>query len=89
MLSNQKTNAYLKEIGDLCGIKKNITFHMARHAFATAVTLTNGVPMESVNSMLGHKSLRTTQIYAKVVQKKVSNDMKILEEKISKRQTKH
>ena len=56
---------------------------MARHTFATAVTLTNGVPMESVSSMLGHKSLRTTQIYAKVVQKKLSNDMKILEEKMT------
>ena len=87
VLSNQKTNAYLKEIGDLCGIKKNITFHMARHTFATTVTLTNGVPMESVSSMLGHKSLRTTQIYAKVVQKKVSSDMKILEEKMAKKLT--
>jgi site-specific recombinase XerD len=57
---------------------------MARHTFATAVTLTNGVPMESVSSMLGHKSLRTTQIYAKVVQKKLSSDMKILEEKMTK-----
>ena len=60
---------------------------MARHTFATAVTLTNGVPMESVSSMLGHKSLRTTQIYAKVVQKKVSSDMKILEEKMAKKLT--
>ena len=70
VLSNQKVNAYLKEIGDLCGITKNMTFHMARHTFATTVTLSNGVSIESVSSMLGHKSIRTTQIYAKVVKEK-------------------
>ena len=55
VLSNQKMNSYLKEIADLCGIEKNITFHLARHTFATTVTLTNGVPIESVSKMLGHR----------------------------------
>lgn len=80
--SNQKVNLYLKELADICGIKKDLTFHMARHTFATTVTLTNGVPIESVSTMLGHKSIRTTQIYAKVVEKKVSEDMAALSEKL-------
>lgn len=74
-ISNQKLNSYLKEIADLCGIKKNLTFHMARHTFATTVTLTNGVPIESVSKMLGHTKLTTTQIYARVIERKVSDDM--------------
>ncbi|UII21198.1 site-specific integrase [Fulvivirga ligni] len=78
VISNQKMNAYLKEIATVCGISKNITFHIARHTFATTVTLSNGVSIESVSSMLGHKNMKTTQIYAKVVQEKVSNDMKKL-----------
>ena len=83
VITNQKLNAYLKEIADVCGINKKLTFHIARHTFATTVTLTNGVPIESVSSMLGHKNLRTTQIYAKVVEKKVSADMKALKEKLA------
>ncbi len=83
MISNQKLNAYLKEIADVCNIQKHLTFHIARHTFATTVTLTNGVPIESVSSMLGHKNLRTTQIYAKVVKKKISDDMRKLKEKLS------
>ena len=75
VLSNQKMNAYLKEIADVCGINKNLTFHLARHTFATTVTLTNGVPIESVSKMLGHKSLKTTQHYAKILDRKVSDDM--------------
>lgn len=82
MLSNQKVNAYLKEIADVCGIKKEITFHVARHTFATTVTLSNGVPIESVSKMLGHKKLQTTQLYAKVLDCKVSEDMKALNERI-------
>lgn len=82
VITNQRLNAYLKEIADVCGIHKKLTFHIARHTFATTVTLTNGVPMESVSSMLGHKNLRTTQVYAKVVEKKVSEDMKMLKEKM-------
>ena len=75
MISNQKLNSYLKEVGDLCGIKKNLTFHLARHTFATSVTLSNGVPIETVSKMLGHTTIRTTQIYAKVIEQKVSQDM--------------
>ncbi|MGG7035762.1 MAG: site-specific integrase [Flavobacterium sp.] len=83
ILSNQKMNAYLKEIADLCKINKELTFHIARHTFATTITLTNGVPIESVSKMLGHKNLKTTQHYAKIVDKKVSEDMKVLREKFT------
>lgn len=83
ILSNQKMNAYLKEIASVCEIEKELTFHIARHTFATTVTLTNGVPIESVSKMLGHKNLRTTQHYAKVLDRKVSEDMKILKDKFS------
>jgi len=81
VLSNQKMNSYLKEIAGVCGINKELTFHIARHTFATTITLTNGVPIESVSKMLGHKSLRTTQHYAKILDKKVSDDMQLLREK--------
>ena len=81
--SNQKLNSYLKEIADVCGIEKNLTFHIARHTFATTVTLTNGVPIETVSKLLGHTSIKTTQIYAKVVERKVSDDMRQLREKLS------
>ena len=76
-------NSYLKEIADVCGIKKKLTFHIARHTFATNVTLTNGVPIESVSKMLGHKSLRTTQHYAKILDKKISEDIMILKSKFA------
>ncbi|MFD0835939.1 site-specific integrase [Mariniflexile aquimaris] len=81
VLSNQKMNAYIKEIADLCGINKNLTFHLARHTFATTVTLSNGVPIESVSKMLGHTNLKTTQHYAKILDMKVSKDMDILRNK--------
>lgn len=81
--SNQKMNDYLKEIAAVCEIEKNITFHIARHSFATTVTLQNDVPIESVSKMLGHKSIKTTQHYAKVLDKKVSNDMALLKEKMN------
>ncbi len=77
-LSNQRLNSYLKEIADLCGITKNLTFHMARHTFATTVTLSNGVPIETVSKMLGHTTLATTQIYARVIERKISEDMENL-----------
>jgi site-specific recombinase XerD len=80
--SNQKYNAYLSEIATICNIKKHLTSHIARHTFATTVTLANGVPIETVSSMLGHTSIRTTQIYAKVVEKKVSEDMQLLRAKL-------
>jgi integrase len=84
VLSNQKMNAYLKEIADACGIDKTLTFHVARHTFATTVTLSNGVPIETVSKMLGHTNIRTTQHYAKVLDIKVSEDMKALREKLKK-----
>lgn len=91
-LSNQKVNAYLKEIAEFCDIEKNLTFHLARHTFATTITLTNGVPIETVSKMLGHTSIKTTQIYAKVIENKVSDDMSALrtrlDHKNSKRQAK-
>jgi integrase len=83
-LSNQKLNSYLKEIADACKIKKNLTFHMARHTFATTVTLTNGVPIETVSKILGHTKIATTQIYAKVIERKVSEDMNVLREVLNK-----
>lgn len=81
VLSNQKMNEYLKEIATLCDIDKDFTYHTARHTFATTVTLTNGVPIESVSKMLGHKDLKTTQHYAKILDTKVSSDMKLLRDK--------
>jgi site-specific recombinase XerD len=81
VMSNQKMNLYLKEIADACGINKNFTTHTARHTFATTVTLTNGVPIETVSKMLGHKNLKTTQHYAKILDLKVSEDMKALRSK--------
>lgn len=77
-ISNQKMNAYLKELAELAKIEKNVTFHMARHTFATTITLSNGVPIETISKMLGHHKLATTQIYARVVERKVSEDMKAL-----------
>jgi integrase len=85
ILTNQKMNAYLKEIADVCGISKNLTFHTARHTFATTVTLSNGVPIETVAKMLGHKNLRQTQHYAKVLDLKVGNDMQMLREVLKRK----
>lgn len=82
LISNQKLNSYLKEIAIICKIKKNVTFHLARHTFATTVALTNGVPIETVSKILGHRKLSTTQIYAKVIERKVSEDMNILQKKL-------
>ncbi|MBV8391146.1 MAG: site-specific integrase [Mucilaginibacter sp.] len=81
VLSNQKMNSYLKEIADTCGITKELTYHIARHTFATTVTLANGVSIESVSKMLGHKNIRTTQHYAKILDMKVSQDMAVLKQK--------
>jgi site-specific recombinase XerD len=75
VLTNQKMNAYLKEIADLCEIDKNLTSHIARHTFATTVTLNNDVPIETVSKMLGHSSIKMTKIYAKLLDKKVGRDM--------------
>ncbi|QEM05962.1 site-specific integrase [Mucilaginibacter rubeus] len=75
VLSNQKMNSYLKEIADACGINKELTYHIARHTFATTVTLANGVSIESVSKMLGHTNIKTTQHYAKILDMKVAQDM--------------
>ena len=81
VLSNQKMNAYLKEIAVVCGIEKNITFHMARHTFATTTTLSKGVPIETVSKMLGHTNIETTQIYARITNSKIGSDMQGLDKK--------
>lgn len=75
---NQVVNRYLKLIMTAAGIKKEVTFHMARHTFATTITLSQGIPIETVSKMLGHASLAITQIYAKIVDKKVMDDMAAL-----------
>lgn len=82
--SNQKMNEYLKEIGDLCEVNNKMTFHLARHTFATTVTLSNKVPIETVSRMLAHAKITTTQEYAQVLDDKVSNDMNALRLKYSK-----
>jgi site-specific recombinase XerD len=82
VLSNQKVNSYLKEIADLCDIHKNITFHLARHTFATTTTLSKGVPIETVSKMLGHTNIKTTQIYARITNEKISKDMQLLSAKL-------
>lgn len=74
ILSNQKMNAYLKEIADLCGIKKRLSYHMARHTYATLL-LSKGVPMETVSKLLGHTNIKTTQIYARITNKKIEQDV--------------
>lgn len=73
----------LKEIGAVCSIKRNLTFHLARHTFATTITPTNGVPIDTVSKMLGHTSLKTKQVYANVVDTKIREDMKVLASKLS------
>lgn len=88
VLSNQKTNKYLKEIIKASGIHKYVTFHTARHTFATTVTLSNGVPIETVSKLLGHTKLSTTQIYARVLQKKVGEDMNLLIDHYEQREQK-
>jgi site-specific recombinase XerD len=85
VLSNQKMNAYLKEIADLCGITKKLSYHIARHTFATTLTMMNGVPIESVSKMLGHKNITSTQHYARIVDKKVGEDMERLSTKLGTR----
>lgn len=84
IISNQKINDYLKEIAAMCGINKELTFHTARHTFATTVSLCQGLPLETLQKVLGHKSIRTTQIYAKIVHKKLNNDMGNLANEINK-----
>ena len=82
MVSNQEMNRSLKLIGEICDIKKRLTFHLARHTFATTVTLMNGVPIETISKLLGHTKLATTMIYAHVMQSKVGMDMRLLQAKL-------
>jgi site-specific recombinase XerD len=89
VITNQKMNAYLKEIADLCGITKNLSFHVARHTFATTVTLSKGVSIESVSKMLGHTNIKTTQIYARITDDKIKNDMAMLAGKLKEMETKY
>ncbi len=81
VITNEKVNFYLKEIAEAIELKKNLTFHMARHTFATTVTLSNGVPIETVSKLLGHSKIASTQVYARVVERKISEDMQLLKEK--------
>ena len=83
MLTNQRFNSYLKEIAEISNISKNLTHHLARHTFATTVCLLNGISMEATSSMLRHASMRTTQIYGKILPKRISNEMQILKAKMS------
>jgi site-specific recombinase XerD len=87
IINNQNTNAYLKEIGAICGIKKKLSFHLSRHTFAT-MTLSKGVSIESVSKMLGHTKIKTTQIYARITGEKIGNDMTCFAEKIKGMETK-
>ena len=82
VLSNQKMNAYLKEVADLCGITKNLTTHCARHTFATTVTLANNISMESVSKMLGHSSLNMTKQYARILDRTIADEMGLLSKKL-------
>ncbi len=82
ILSNQKMNSYLKEIATICGINKNLTFHLARHTFATTVTLAKGMPIETVSKMLGHTNIKTTQIYARITTEKIEKEMLSLADKL-------
>ena len=84
MKSNQKLNAYLRELADICSISKPMTMHIARHTFATTVLLSNGVSMEATSKMLGHSSLKTTQIYGKILETRVGAEMEMLSEKLAK-----
>ena len=83
VISNQKMNAYLKEIADVCEVSKRLTTHVARHTFATTITLGHGMPIESVQKMMGHSDRRSTEHYARVTNHKLTNDFKELRRRIS------
>lgn len=85
IISNQKFNEYIKEVATTCKITKPVTAHIGRHTFATTITLSNGVPMETVQKMLAHTNISTTMLYGKVVDTKVSDDMGKIEEKLKSR----
>lgn len=83
MYCNSTLNLYLKEIARICNINRPLVFHCLRHTYATEITLSHGVPLETVSKMLGHSRIETTQIYAKVTDDKISADTKVLNRKIS------
>ena len=82
VMSNQKVNAYLKELADLAKIQKHLTSHIARHTFAT-MSINNHVPLETISKMLGHADIKTTLIYAKMMDKTISEDMEIMRTKFN------
>ena len=84
-ITNEKANLYLKEIAAEVGIEKNLTFHMARHTFATTVALSNGMPIETVSKILGHSKITTTQIYARVMDHKIKSDMDAVQKRLNKK----
>lgn len=79
---NATANKQLRKVMSLCGIERHITYHQSRHTFATTVTLANGVPIETVSKMLGHTNINTTQIYARITDTKISEDMHRLADRI-------
>lgn len=87
VLCNQKMNAYLKELADICGIKKTLTTHVARHSFASQICLSQGVPIETVSKAMGHRNISTTQRYAKVTNEKVDRDVTALSHEITGKYT--
>lgn len=83
VMSNQKLNSYLKELADICSITKRLNFHVSRHSFSTSIMLDHGVAMETLSKVLGHSNLKTTQIYAKITNRKVSYEMNVLSKKLN------
>lgn len=81
ILSNQKMNAYLKEIADVCDIHTDLTFHRARRTFASTVALSNKVPIETVRTILGHESVKQTEAYAEVIDEKIAEDMQVVKKR--------
>lgn len=83
MISLSNICINLKEIAKLCGIERNLTYHMARHTYATQTCISQGVPIETLSKLMGHCSIQTTQIYAKITNQKVNEDMKKLFTKVN------
>ena len=83
MISLSNICINLKEIAKLCGIERNLTYHMARHTYATQTCISQGVPIETLSKLMGHSSIQTTQIYAKITNQKVNEDMKKLFTQVS------
>ena len=85
MYANSTMNLYLKRIAHICGINRKLVFHSGRHTYATEITLSHGIPLETVSRMLGHSRIETTQIYAKVTDDKIDSDTNSLNERIAER----